>query len=106
MTRFVKKEFDAAEAFQLEMNQFGLRVNTRAFSGTYSTDEKYFNLEVGTEPQPVKGQKALIEKIKAAGYTVWKWRKDYKGSFVFRVVKVFPILREENDCEEYTEVTA
>ena len=37
MTRFVKKEFGAADAFQLEMKQFGLCVNKRALPGTWHT---------------------------------------------------------------------
>lgn len=106
MTRFVKKEFDAADAFQLEMKQFGLCVNKRAFGGTYSTDGKYFCLELGTIPEPVKGQKALIEKLKAAGYSAMECsRYDANGRryFAFWVVKIFRILREENDAQEYVE---
>lgn len=106
MTRFVKKERDAQAAFQSEMNQFGLYVNRGSCSGMYSTDGKYFCLEVATNPQPVKGQKALTEKLKAAGYSVMKTSR-YDGNgrrcFVFWVVKIFRILREENDAQEYVE---
>ena len=106
MTRFQKKEQDALAAFQKEMNQFGLYVNTRVFGGMYSDDEKYFCLEAGTNAQPVKGNKALIEKIKAAGYIVVKSRQtDETGRnvYVFWVMKIYRILREENDAQEYTE---
>lgn len=106
MTRFQKKQQDALAAFQKEMNQFGLYVNTRVFGGMYSDDEKYFCLEAGTNAQPVKGNKALIEKIKAAGYIVVKSRQtDETGRnvYVFWVMKIYRILREENDAQEYTE---
>ena len=95
MTRFQKKEQDALAAFQKEMNQFGLYVNTRVFGGMYSDDEKYFCLEAGTNAQPVKGNKALIEKIKAAGYIVVKSRQtDETGRnvYVFWVMKIYRML--------------
>ena len=95
MTRFQKKEQDALAAFQKEMNQFGLYVNTRVFGGMYSDDEKYFCLEAGTNAQPVKGNKALIERIKAAGYIVVKSRQtDETGRnvYVFWVMKIYRML--------------
>lgn len=105
MTKFVKKERDAQAAFQLEMNQFGLYVNSGSCCGMYSTDGKYFCLEVATNRQPLKGNKELIEKLKAAGYTVMKTShyQDGRRYFVFWVVKIFRILREEDDSQEYVE---
>lgn len=107
MTKRMKKERDAQAAFQKEMDQFGLTVNTRSTCGTYSTDGKYFLLEVRTEQQPVKGKKALIKKIEAAGYIARVWGKGRRnsGGFVFNVVKTFPILCEDDDAQEYVEET-
>ncbi len=106
MTRFQKKEQDAINAFQKEMNAFGLTVDRRSYGGMYSDDMTAFDLEISTIPQPVKGQKALIEKLEATGYTVWKWRRDAgfeRPYFVFAVRKVIPIQREDGDAEEYKE---
>ena len=75
------------------MNQFGLYVNTRMFGGMYSDDEKYFCLEAGTNAQPVKGNKALIEKIKAAGYIVVKSRQTDENG---RNVYVFWVMKGEH----------
>lgn len=107
MTKFVKKERDAQAAFQKEMDQFGLTVNTGSACGAYSTDGRHFLLEVRTEPKPVKGQKALIKKIEAAGYIARVWGQGRRNSrgFVFSVVKTFPILREDDDAQEYVEET-
>lgn len=106
MTRFFKKELNALDAYQCEMNQFGLHVNKTGFGGSYSSDGTAFNLEARTNPTPVKGNKALIEKIEAAGYCVWTWMtKDWETGrryYVFSVVKIMPIQRDERDAEEYT----
>lgn len=106
MTRFQKKEHDAVNAFQEEMNEFGLQVDRRSYGGMYSNDMTAFHLEISTIPQPVKGQKALIEKLEAAGYTVWKWRMAIpyeKMYFVFTATKNIAIPREDGDAEEYKE---
>lgn len=105
MTRFQKKERDALDAYQREMNQFGLYVNKHSFCGSYNSDGTAFNLEARTNELPVKGNKALIEKAEAAGYIVWKWSRNEEKTgrryFVFTVVKIMPIQLDELDAEEY-----
>ena len=104
MTRFGKKMRDALDAFQCEMNQFGLYVNKRSFGGTYNSDGTVFNLEAMTDPMPVKGNKTLLEKIEAAGYAIWKWSRYGKNGhryFVFAAGKTLPILLDRRDAEEW-----
>lgn len=106
MTIFQKKELDALDTYQQEMNQYGLCVNKYSFSGSYNSDSTAFNLEMKTNALPVKGNKDLLERLDAAGYTVWKWcRKDDDGRryFVFAVCKTTPIQLDDQDSEEWTE---
>ncbi len=102
-TRFCKKEYDALDAYQREMNQFGLYVNRNSYGGSYNSDGTTFNLKLHTKALPVKGNKALIEKMEAAGYNIWKWSRTHENGrryFVFAVVKIFPIQLDEQDPEE------
>lgn len=66
MTRFQKKEHDALDAYQREMNQFGLYVNKHSFGGSYNSDSTVFNLEMRTNPLPVKGDHAEHHALVAA----------------------------------------
>ncbi len=69
-----EKEDNIISAFAVEMEQFGLKVNTRSRGGQYIFDEKlrqdiYF-LNLRTEPFPVAGNKKKMDEIVAAGYTL------------------------------------
>lgn len=104
MTNYMKRERDARDAFQIEMNAYGLAVE-HSTSCTIADDfsEKYVTFQ--TEGQPVKGNKALIEKLEAAGYTVaksmWRDKKTGRGYYVFRAKKTVTLKHLDNDADEY-----
>lgn len=104
MTNYMKRERDARDArdaFQTEMNAYGLTVS--GYTDNWINDDLHVTFQ--TEDQPVKGNKALIEKLEAAGYYIVKtMRRDKKtgrGYYVFDARKTVVLKYQDNDCEEY-----
>ncbi len=107
VTKFMKKQFDAVDAFQKEMDKFNMNVDRSCLSGTYSEDRSTYNMGVRTVGYPIKGNKKLIEALKAAGYMIWDWCKYDRGTgrryFMFAAAKRYAIQLAEDDAEEYKE---
>ena len=72
MTMFDMKRDEAKAKAQELMSPYGLEINMQCSSWSYTDSTcKSGVLTVHTKRHPVKGNKALIEKLKADGYTVW-----------------------------------
>ncbi len=86
--KFMQREDAKLDAFQEEMNEFGLTVS-RSIAGRYSDDERTFYIDMRTQPEPLKGNKGTVERLKAAGYVVAKTMHEEKNRrfYVFFVVK-------------------
>jgi len=67
MTEFMKREQEALDAFQEEMNKYGLKV-ARSVSGRYRRDGD-FEVRMHTEQHLLKGNKPLINRLCDDGYT-------------------------------------
>lgn len=103
MTNAQKKVNDAREAFQKEMDAYGMKVE-RGSTCHYVVGAKAVTF--ATVPQPAKGQKKLIKDLRAAGCEVWKFKaedKDGKKCLKFRAYKTVKIKTAADDAEEYVE---
>lgn len=103
MTNAQKKENDAWEAFQREMDVWGLTVE-HGSSCHYVVGAKAVTFS--TVARPAKGRKKLIEDLRAAGCEVWKFKaedKDGKKCLKFRAYKTVKIKTAADDAEEYVE---
>ena len=99
MTVFEMKQQEAKLRAQAALKQFGLELDTR-ISSWYYTDStcKRGVLTTYSERYPLKGNKALIEQIKAAGYHVEVIRSrayETRGKMLFWVE-----VRAEYDVAE------
>ncbi len=68
-TAYMVAERRLMDAFAAEMEALGLKAHTNGISGSYREDG-VFVAQFQTEPEPVKGNKAKMEALRAAGYTV------------------------------------
>ena len=97
-TVFQMNEAAARAAFQKEMDAFGLTVSGST-SGFYASDDlSLYSLRMRTEPQPVKGNKPLIDRLEAAGYRIEKYSRSvrvYGRYFVFTVCRGAVIKTKE-----------
>ena len=103
MTNAQKKANDAREAFQKEMDTYGLKVEYGS-SCRYDADARIVTFS--TVAHPAKGQQGLIEELRAAGYEVRKYReedKEGKKCLTFKAYKTVKIKTEADDAQEYTE---
>lgn len=103
MTNAQKKVNDAREAFQKEMDAYGLKVE-HGSSCHYVVGAKAVTFS--TVALPAKGQKKLIEDLRAAGCEVWTFKvedKDGKRYMKFRAYKTVKIKTAADDAEEYVE---
>lgn len=103
MTNAQKKVNDAREAFQKEMDVWGLTVE-HGSSCHYVVGAKAVTFS--TAARPAKGRKKLIEDLRAAGYEVWTFKvedKDGKRYMKFRAYKTVKIKTAADDAEEYVE---
>lgn len=98
-TPFMKAERRLMEAFTSEMEALGLRAHTNGISGSYRKDG-VFVAQLQTEPEPLAGNKAKVEALRAAGYMVdvyapYNWNR--RRGFVVRVCR--PVIVTEADGE-------
>ena len=103
MTNAQKKVNDAREAFQKEMDVWGLTVE-HGSSCHYVVGAKAVTFS--TVARPAKGRKKLIEDLRGAGYEVWTFKaedKDGKRYMKFRAYKTVKIKTAADDAEEYVE---
>ncbi len=91
ITKFVKKEQNALDVAQRNVNKFGLYINRRSMGGSYNKDSTVFYFDAMTERQPVKGNKKLIEDLEREGYHISKYsiigddgRRQYGASAIRR----------------------
>ena len=95
MTAYQRNEQAAKERFQAEMVKYGLKIDRSSTGGRYSDNcMEFFNLSMVTEKLPVKGNKALIQRLEADHYWVQKWLNTIPGTprqYVFRVCKTVTI---------------
>jgi hypothetical protein len=98
MTEFVKREFEELEKFQQRVSQYGLEVNKNSFGGYYEGDSTdVFVLCMTTKPQPVKGNKKLIEQLKQDGFRLRTQRhEDRKTGREYMIFIVDESARIEN----------
>ena len=70
-TPFMKAEDRVVAQFvaDVEALGLGLKANTHSLGGMYAADG-VFVLDLQTEMEPVKGNKAKMEALRAAGYVV------------------------------------
>ena len=70
-TPFMKAEDRVVAKFAAEVEALGLglKANTRSLGGMYAADG-VFVLDLQTELEPVKGNKAKMEALRVAGYFV------------------------------------
>ena len=96
MTAFQRNEQAAIDAFQAEMNEYGLTVS-HSCGGHYANEElTEFSLHISTEAVPVKGNKAMIERLKNAGFHVDRHSAFRKpGNPMVYVFKVHKFVRIE-----------
>lgn len=84
---FMKAEDRMMSQFAAEVEALGLKADTRSFGGCYAKDGAFI-LELHTEPEPVKGNKAKMKALRGAGYYVdvyspYGWNR--RMGFVVRV---------------------
>ena len=73
MTAFQMNERKALDAFQEEMDRFGLKV-ARSTSGCFGDEAlKTYRLRMQTEYLPVKGNKELLLELKRQRYCIDKY---------------------------------
>lgn len=69
MTEFVKREFAELDKFQQRVNPYGLEVNRNCIGGRYEgPGTEVFILSMSTKPKPVKGNKALMNRLELDGF--------------------------------------
>lgn len=98
-TAYMVAERRIMEAFASEMEALGLKADTSGISGSYRADG-VFVAQLQTKPEPVKGSKAKMEALRAAGYFVdvyapYDW--NHRRAFVVRVSR--PVIITDADRE-------
>ena len=98
-TAYMVAERRLMEAFAAEMEALGLKAHTNGISGSYRGDGVLV-AQFQTEPEPVKGNKAKMEALRAAGYTVnvyspYDWNR--RRAFVVWVSR--PVIITDADRE-------
>lgn len=96
-TPFMKAERRMMEAFASEMEALGLRAHTNGIGGRYYKNG-VFMAQLQTEPEPLAGNKAKVEALRAAGYSVdvyapYNWNR--RRAFVVQVFR--PVIVTEAD---------
>ena len=99
MTAFQMNERKALDAFQEEMDRFGLKV-ARSTSGCFGDDTlETYRLRMQTEYLPVKGNKELLLELKRQRYCIDKYgdrdRRTGRISYRFTVRKTVTISTKE-----------
>lgn len=75
MTNFEASRRIAAGRAQQLMDPYGLEINTSTSSGHYTDNSlTCFALSLHTKRRPVRGNKALIEKLRTDGFLVETFR--------------------------------
>ena len=90
-TPFVKAEKRMIAEFASEIEAFGVTATTNVWGNHFQDGEAF--IEMLTEPEPVKGNKAKLEALKAAGYSVmvyapydWDRRRAFRATVSRQVV--------------------
>lgn len=90
-TPFVKAEKRMIAEFASEIEAFGVTATTNVWGNHYHDDEAF--IEMLTEPEPVKGNRAKLEALKAAGYSVmvyvpynWNHRRAFRVTVSRKIV--------------------
>lgn len=79
MTEFVKKEFEELDKFQERISKYGLEVNRSCIGGHYvGQGTVKFCLSMYTKPNPVKGNKKLMDRLREDGFYV-ETHRAYNG---------------------------
>ncbi len=98
-TPFMKAEDRMMAQFAAEVEALGLKADTRTFGGCYAKDGAFI-LELQTEPEPLKGNKAKVEALREAGYCVdvyapYNWNR--RRAFVVRVYRRVEITAADRE---------
>lgn len=99
MTAFQINERAALDAFQAEMNPYGLKVS-RSTSGRFANEElTAYSLTMQTEYMPVKGWKGPLDVLRDLGYQVSRYgdrdRRTGRMAYRFTVKKTVIISTKE-----------
>lgn len=102
VTPFMKASDRLMDAFAAEMEALGLKADTRSMGGHYCKDG-VFLMAFETLPEPVKGNKAKMEALRAAGYVVdvyapYDWNR--RRAFVVRVGRRVEITAADQAAAE------
>ncbi len=79
-TPFMKAEDRMMAQFAAEVEALGIKADTRSFGGCYAKDGAFI-LELQTEPEPLKGNKAKVEALREAGYYVDVYAPNFPFSY-------------------------
>lgn len=105
-TPFMKAEDRVVAQFAAEIEALGLglKADTRSLGGMYAADG-VFVLDLQTEMEPVKGNKAKMEALRSAGYVVdvyapygWGRRRGFVAHASRRVEITAADLEEVPGC--------
>lgn len=105
-TPFMKAEDRVVAQFAADVEALGLglKANTHSLGGMYAADG-VFVLDLQTKPEPVKGNKAKMEALRAAGYVVdvyvpygWGRRRGFVAHTSRRVEITAADLEEVSVC--------